>query len=113
MRTSKIVGFVAVALGLSLLLLPAVLPASIVNYGRGLRHVEAVDGGCGTAAYAAFRHTDLSCGRLARPRLVVAGTAGGLLVLTGAVMLIGADDRRRSRLSGRAQSLSGSQSFFS
>ena len=72
MRTSKRVGFVAVALGVSLLLLPAVLPASIVKYGQELRHVEAVDGGCGTAAYAAVRRTDLNCGRLARKRLLVA-----------------------------------------
>lgn len=88
---------------MSLLLLPAVLPASIVNYGQGLRHVEAVDGGCGTAAYAAVRRTDLNCGRLARKRLLAAGTGSVLLVAAGAVMLIGADDRRRSRLSAHGQ----------
>ena len=101
MKTSKHVGFFAVALGLILLLLPAVLPATVVSYGGGLRNIEAVDGGCGTAAYAAVRHADRECGRLARRRLVMTGTAGILLMVTGAVALIGNDDRRRSRVSGR------------
>lgn len=99
MKTSKLVGFLAVALGVSLLLLPAVLPATFVSYGRGLRHLEAVDGGCGTAAYAAVYHADLRCGRLARQRLLVTGTAGILVIAAGAVVLIGPDRRRRSRLS--------------
>jgi hypothetical protein len=100
LRTSKHLGFLAVALGLSLLLLPAVLPTRFVSYGSGLTRMEVVDGGCGSTAYAAVRHPDHECGRLARQRLVVTSTAGLLLVVTGAVVLIGAHDRRRSRLTG-------------
>lgn len=61
MKTNRHVGFFAVVLGLTLLLVPAVLPATIVSYGGGLRTVEAVDGGCGTAGYAAVRHADREC----------------------------------------------------
>lgn len=98
MKASKHIGFFAVAVGLVLLALPAVLPANIVTYGGGLRSVEAVDGGCGAAAYAAVRHPDRTCGRLARRRLLLTGTGGILLIVTGAVALIGGGDRR-SRLS--------------
>jgi len=98
-RTSTRVGFFADAVGLVLLLMQAVLPANIVTYGGGLRSVEAVDGGCGAAAYAAVRHPDRKCGRLARRRLLLTGTGGILLMVTGAVALIGGGDRRRSRLS--------------
>jgi hypothetical protein len=103
-RNSTRIGFCAVALGMLVLVVPAVLPVRVVATGPGVRGLQAVDDGCGAAAHAALRYGDRQCGQVARERLQLTVTVGLLVVVAGLVVLAGRGGGSPSRVSpgGRA-----------
>ena len=99
MKLAKFIGVAMLALGLLLLVVPAVLPTTIVREGPGSLQFDAIDDGCGSAIYAALEHPERSCGQRARERLFWTTSIGLLLIVGGVVMGTGSDDRQSSRLS--------------
>lgn len=93
MRTSKYVGFLAMAIGALLMAGAAVLPVSVDRGGDGVLPFRFRVDGCGPAMYAAVRDSDSQCQRTAQRRLLVAATIGLLMAAVGLVMFAGGDDR--------------------
>ena len=98
MKGSRLLGVASTVLGLLVLVLPAVLPTTIVRTGDGVFDFQTFDDGCGSAIYAAIKHGDHECGRVAKQRLLLAGAAGVVLVFAGVVLMASPDDRKRSRI---------------
>lgn len=99
MKLAKSIGVISLAFGVIVLVVPAVLPATIVREGSGILEFETRPDGCGSAVYAAFEHKDRSCGQAARQRLVWTTTIGLLLIVVGVYLTTGSENASRSRLS--------------
>jgi hypothetical protein len=99
MKLAKLFGLVCLAAGLLLIVVPAVLPTTIVREGPGVLEYSARNDGCGSAAYAALRHASKECGRKARDRLAWTTASGLVLVVVGVFLASGDNAGQRSRLS--------------
>ena len=99
MRRSKHVGFVAIAVGILLIIFPAVLPVSPATQRLGPFRVDIRGDNCGPAGYVAVREGSNSvCREAAHRRLLTTSGIGVLVVAFGMALYAGGDDRRRSRV---------------
>ena len=99
MRRSKHVGFVAICLGVLLIVFPAVLPVSPATQRFGPFKVDIRGDNCGPAGYVAFREQSNSlCQDAARRRLLTTSGIGLLVMALGMAMYAGGDERPGSRV---------------
>ena len=99
MRRSKHVGFAAIAVGILLIIFPAVLPVSPATQRLGPFRVDIRGDNCGPAGYVAFREGSNSvCREAAHRRLLTTSGIGLLVVAFGMALYAGGDDRGRSRV---------------
>lgn len=89
------------AVGILFVVVPAVLPTTIVREEGASFQFDVIDDGCRSAIYAAFEHPDRPCGERARSRLFLTTSTGLLLIVGGVFMTTGSDSGQRSRLSSR------------
>lgn len=98
MRRSRYVGFLAIGLGILLVVGAAVLPVTPVAQRFGPFRVDIGADNCGPAAYAAYRKADTDCGAAGRKRLLTTSGIGLLMVAAGMALFAGGDDPHRSRI---------------
>ena len=99
MRRSKHVGFVAIAVGILLIVFPAVLPVSPATQRLGPFRVDIRGDNCGPAGYVAVRDQSNSiCREAAHRRLLTTSGIGLLVVALGMAMYAGGDERPGSRV---------------
>jgi hypothetical protein len=99
LRRSKHVGFAAIAVGILMIVFPAVLPVSPATQRLGPFRVDIRGDNCGPAGYVAFREGSNSvCREAAHRRLLTASGIGLLVVALGMALYAGGDDPRRSRV---------------
>ncbi len=99
MRRSKYVGFMAIAMGLMIVVAAAVLPVSPATQRLGPFKVDIRGDNCGPAGIVAFDRDANSVCRSAAQRRMLATSAVGLLVLAlGMALFAGPEQRRGSRI---------------
>jgi hypothetical protein len=98
MRRSKSAGFLAICLGLLLIIGAAVLPVSPGSEGLAPFKVNLGVANCGPAGWVAFHAPDTECGHAAYRRLLATSPLGLLVVALGMAMFAGGDERRGSRV---------------
>jgi hypothetical protein len=98
LRRSKSAGFLAIGLGILIIIGAAVLPVSPATERLGPFHVNLRTDNCGPAGWVAFREPDTECGTTAYKRLLTTTPIGLLVVALGMAMFAGGDERRGSRV---------------
>ena len=98
MRRSKSAGFLAIGLGILIIIGAAVLPVSPATERLGPFHVNLRGDNCGPAGWVVFRQPDTECGTTAYKRLLATTPIGLLVVALGMAMFAGGDERRGSRV---------------
>jgi len=96
LRRSKYVGFLAISLGILLMVGAAVLPVSPVTERFGPFRIEVDGTNCGAAGYVAFREGNEVCRQAAQRRLLSTTGVGLLVVAVGMALFTGGDQRRGS-----------------
>ncbi len=99
MRTSKYVGFLAIALGARLMVGAAILPVSPATQRLGPFNVDLrEDDNCGPAGMVAVRDEHTDCRAAARKRLLTTSGIGLLMVALGMALFAGEEQPHRSRV---------------
>jgi hypothetical protein len=98
LRRSKSAGFLAIGLGLLLIVAAAVLPVSPATERFGPFRVNLGTANCGPAGYVAFHIPQTECGNAAYRRLLSTTPVGLLIVALGMALFAGGDQRRGSRV---------------
>ncbi len=96
LRASKYVGFLAIGLGILLMVGAAVLPVSPATERFGPFRINLGGGTCGPAGYVAFRDASDICKQAAHRRLLSTAGIGLLAVALGMALFTGGDHRRGS-----------------
>lgn len=99
MRRSKYVGFMAIAMGLMLIVAAAVLPVSPATQRLGPFRVDLRSDNCGPAGLVAFdRDANSVCRSAAHHRMLAAGAVGLMVIALGMALFSGPEQRRGSRI---------------
>ncbi len=98
LRTSKYVGFFAIALGALLVVGAAVLPVSPATERFGPFRIDIRGDNCGPAGVVVVRKSNPECETAARKRLLSTSAIGLLTVAVGMAMFAGGDGTDHSRI---------------
>lgn len=98
MRRSKYVGFLAIGIGVMIMVGAAVLPVSPAIHRYGPFRIDIRGDNCGPAGLVVTRDTNDECRAAARKRLLSTTPIALLIIALGMALFAGADDADHSRV---------------